>query len=71
MSASIEKSLYIGILKTRFDLWDEVKLKLKSGEVVQGTIEGFEGNRIVQIDTADGFKEIKVDDIEDYISAYK
>ena len=68
MSASIEKSLYIGILKTRFDLWDEVKLKLKSGEVVQGTIEGFEGNKIVQIDTGDGWREIHVDDIEGYIT---
>lgn len=68
MSASIEKSLCIGILKTRFDLWDDIKIKLKSGEIVQGTIEGFEGNNVVQIDTGDVFREINVNDIDTYIA---
>lgn len=68
MSASIEKSLYIGILKTRFDLWDDIKIRLKSGEIVNGTIEGFEGNRIVQLETENGWKEIHVDDIDDYVA---
>ena len=38
MAATIEKSLYIGILKTRFDVYDNVKLRLKSGEIVEGEI---------------------------------
>ena len=68
MAASIEKSLYIGILKTRFDLFDDVKLRLKTGEVVAGTIEGFEGCSVVQMETEEGWKENNVDDIDDYIS---
>lgn len=66
MSASIEKSLYIGVLKTRFDLFDDVKLRLKTGEVVEGTIEGFKGCRVVQLETENGWREIHVDDIEGY-----
>lgn len=68
MAASIEKSLYIGILKTRFDLFDDVKLKLKTGEVIEGTIEGFSECSKVQMETVGGYKEIDVDDIDDYIS---
>ncbi len=30
MSASIEKSLYAGVTKTRFDLFDDVKLRSKT-----------------------------------------
>lgn len=68
MGASIESSLYIGITKTRFDLFDCVRLKLKTGEIVEGTIEGFEDCLVVQLETEGGWKEIHVDDIEDYIS---
>ena len=68
MSASIEKSLYIGILKTRFDVFDDVKLKLKSGEIVEGVIEGFTGNSVVHIETEDNWREVDVKDIETYIS---
>lgn len=68
MSASIEKSLYIGILKTRFDLFDDVKLRLKNGEIVEGTIEGFDGCSIVQMEETDkGWREIHVDDIVDCV----
>lgn len=68
MSASIEKSLYIGILKTRFDLFDDVKLRLKTGEVIEGTIEGFAGCSIVQLETEEGWREINIADIDDYIN---
>ncbi len=51
MSASIEKSLYAGVTKTRFDLFDDVKLRLKTGEVVEGTIEGFGDCQIVLLET--------------------
>lgn len=67
MGASIEKSLYIGIIKTRFDLFDDVRLCLKTGEIVEGAIEGFEGCSIVQLETEDGWREIHVGDIEDYL----
>lgn len=66
MNASIEKSLYIGILKTRFDIFDDVRLRLRTGEVVEGTIEGFDGCSIVQLETEEGWREIHVDDIVGY-----
>jgi len=68
MGASIERALYIGITKTRFDLFDYVRLRLKTGEIVEGTIEGFEECSVVQLETEHGWKEIHVDDIEDYIT---
>lgn len=68
MGASIEKSLYIGTLKSRFDLFDEVKLKLKNGEIVSGTIEEFEDDCIVYINTEDGAKRVRVDNIDDYVN---
>ncbi len=67
MSASIEKSLYVGVMKTRFDLFDDVRLRLKTGEVVEGTIEGFGDCQIVLLETENGWKEIDVRDIEDYV----
>lgn len=68
MSASIEKSLYIGILKTRFDIWDEVRLKLKTGEIVEGEIQGFIDNHTVQLDTEKGWREVLVSDIDTYLN---
>ena len=65
--ASIEKSLYIGIMKTRFDLFDFVKLRLKKGITVEGTIEGFMGSSVVLLETETGLREISVNDIEDYV----
>ena len=67
MGASIEKSLYIGILKTRFDIYDDVKLKLKNCEIVEGTIVDFEEESFVWIDNRDGRKRIHVDEIKDYV----
>lgn len=67
MSASIERSLYVGATKTRFDLFDDVRLRLKTGEVVEGTIEGFVDCQIVLLETENGWKEIDVRDIEDYV----
>lgn len=68
LGATIEKSLYIGILKTRFDAYDDVKLKLKDGTEVYGTITEFIEERSVTLDTKEGYKDINVDDIEDYIN---
>ncbi len=65
--ASIEQSLYIGIMKTRFDLFDFVKLRLKKGIMVEGTIEGFMGSSEVLLETETGLREISVNDIEDYV----
>lgn len=66
MSASIDKALYVGV--TPFGVADYVRLKMNSGEVVEGTIEGFIGNSKVQIEVENGWKEIDVTDIESCIS---
>lgn len=65
MSATIEKSLYIGILKTRFDMFDEVTLILKNENKVSGTIEDLEYG-YVTLKTENGYSTINVDHIEDY-----
>lgn len=68
MSASLETSLYIGITKTRFDLFDEVELKMKDGTTVQGTISGFDGTDRFYLETEQETLRIDPADIEDYIS---
>ena len=67
MRATIERSLYIGILRTRFDIYDDVRLKLVDGEIIEGTIVDFEEESFVWIDNQDGSKRIHVDEIEDYV----
>lgn len=66
MGASIEKSLCIGITKTRFDLFDDVKLKLSTGSVIEGCIVEIEDWGVV-VETAEREqKGINVNDIADY-----
>ena len=67
MRATIEKSLCIGITKTRFDLFDYVKLQMVSGKVIEGEIIDFVSNNVVQISTSEGIRDIRVSDIENYI----
>lgn len=67
MSAKLEISLYIGILQTRFDAYDEVKLKLKNGKTVKGTLLPMENTRYCHINTEKGVQTIYPEDIEDYI----
>lgn len=68
MAASIEKSLCIGITKTRFDLFDDVKLKLSTGSVIEGCIVTIEDWGVI-IETADGeTKGVFVNDIIDYMN---
>ncbi len=67
MAASIEKSLYIGFLKTRFDLFDDIKLVLKGGDRVIGQIINIEDNYI-EIGTEDGDVTVYPDEIEDYVN---
>lgn len=67
MSATIERSLYIGITKTRFDIYDDVKLKLTLGDTVQGTIIDMDDESIV-LDTKQGRVTILCNEIEDYIA---
>lgn len=68
MSACLETSLYIGVTKTRFDLFDEVKLKLKNGKVIKGTITEFESIDRFYLETEEGTYCINPDDIEGYIN---
>lgn len=65
MSATIEKSLYIGILKSRFDIFDQINLLLRNGDNVKGIITEIEDNYVV-IEAEEASKTIYVRDIEDY-----
>lgn len=68
MSAVMELSLCIGIKKTRFDLFDEIKLKLSTGTEISGCIIKMEEWGIV-IEQKNGEEiSINVRDIEDYIN---
>lgn len=67
MSAIMELSLCIGTTKTRFDLFDDVKLKLSNGTEISGCIIKMEEWGIV-IEQSNGEEiVINVRDIEDYI----
>lgn len=68
MSATIERSLYIGILKTRFDLFDDVKLKLKNGQVLEGEIIDLDENTVTLEGIGGTCYPIFVDDIDDYVT---
>lgn len=66
MAASIEKSICFGITKTRFDLFDDIKLKLSTGSVLEGCIVDIEDWGVV-IETATGeLKSVHINDIDDY-----
>lgn len=68
MHVSIEKNLCFGTAAhIVFSVYDDIKLKLKSGEIVRGLVEGFEGYKIVKIATDGGMRNIDVDEIEGYI----
>lgn len=68
MGATIERSLYIGILKTRFDLFDNIKLKLKNGQIIEGEIVDLDENTVTIQSVGGTYYPIYVDEIEDYIN---
>ena len=65
MSATLEISLYIGLLKTRYDVWDEVKITLNNGKTVEGTILPMESTRYFLVNTAKGVETVYPEDIKD------
>lgn len=67
MGACLEISLCIGILKTRFDDFDEIKLKLKNGSIVEGVIQPMESLDYFYLETENGIQKIRPEEIEDYI----
>ena len=67
MSASLEISLYIGELKTRFDEFDEIELELKNGKIVKGIIQPFEDTDCFYLNTENGMYCIRPSDIKRYI----
>lgn len=67
MGATIERSLYTGTSKRRFELWDKVKLQLKNGEIVNGDIIDLE-DYAVTVDSEQGEIRICVEDIEECFS---
>ncbi len=67
MGAMIKRSLYIGILETRFDLFDDIKLKLTNGEIISGQIVDIGDDTITLEDQDWNAFDVFVEDIEDYI----
>ena len=67
MGATVEMSLYIGLLKTRFDLFDDVKLVLKDGTIIEGEIAELDMNSVTIEESSGTYKKVYVDDIKDYI----
>lgn len=68
MTACIERSLYIGILKTRFDLFDRVKLKLKNERILEGEIIDLDENTVTLEGIGGTVYQVFVDDIEGYVT---
>ncbi|HIS61126.1 MAG TPA: hypothetical protein IAC14_02575 [Candidatus Scybalomonas excrementigallinarum] len=62
MNATIEKSLYVGegIARSRFDLWDEVRITYTNGNVIEGVIVGFEGYDAICLDPTVSTGEVSV-----------
>ncbi len=68
MAAVIERSLLIGMLKTRFDIFDTVKLRLNDGKIVAGEIIDMDDDSVA-IEAADGIvHHVHVSNIKDYIA---
>ena len=67
MGATLEISLFVGFLKTRFDTWDEVKITLKNGKTVEGTILPMENTRCFEVNTKNGVVQVYPEDIKDCV----
>lgn len=68
MSAKLEICLYVGLLQTRFDAFDEVELKLKNGSTVKGTLLPMESTRYFEVNTEKGVRVVYPEDVEDYVA---
>lgn len=71
MSAKLEICLYVGMLQTRFDTWDDVKITLKDGKTVEGTILPIESTRCFEVNTEKGVVLVYPEDIKDCIEVKK
>ena len=67
MSATLEICLYVGMLKSRFDTWDEVKITLSDGRTVEGTILPMESTRYLEVNTKTGVVPVYPEDIKDCV----
>ena len=67
MGATLEICLYVGFLKTRFEVWDEVKITLKDGRTVEGTILPMESTRNFEVNTEKGVVTVYPEDIKDCV----
>ena len=65
MEAYIGKSLYIGKIETRFDMFDNVTLILKDGKEVSGEITDLEDG-FVTLTNSSKITHIRVECIESY-----
>ena len=68
MGAKLEIVLCIGILKTRFEDYDEIKLKLKNGTIIEGVILPMKSTKYLELNTEKGVQVIYPEDIEDYMA---
>lgn len=67
MSAKLEICLYVGILKTRFEEYDEVRITLKNGRVVEGTILPIKSISYFEVNTEKGVIPVCPENIKDCI----
>ena len=67
MCAKLEICLYVGMLQTRFEVWDEVKITLKDGKIVEGTILPMESTRYFEVNTGKGVVLVYPGDIKDCV----
>ena len=69
MSAKLKVSLYIGALQTRFEDGDTIKLKLKTGRVLEGILHIGCTTDCFILETENGdMYSICPEDINDYIA---
>ncbi len=64
MAATIERSLYVGILKSRYDIFDDVIITLDNGQALKGTILNLSEDE-VYLNTDRGDYIINVNTIDD------
>lgn len=71
MGATIERSLYIALyrhIKDKVRFFDDIKLKLKNGQIVEGEIVDLDENTVTIQSSGGTCYPIYVDDIEGYIN---
>lgn len=69
MSAKLEICLCVGIFQKRFHEWNNVKIILKNGKKVEGTILPMGNTRCFEVNTEKGVVLVYPEDIKDCVEA--